>query len=91
MRATGGGAFFDEELVVEVERRRSEGGVGLTGIDFTEMSSLSEASFVNSDTDEPGALKGGGSLRVPLGVVRGGGVKASPLGVARGTVTQSGS
>jgi hypothetical protein len=104
LRATGGGAFFDVELVVEVERRRSEVGGGLNVVEVAAELSCKEAweRFLASAETDPVGLKGGGSLRVPLvelpfefrGFGGGGGTDelTCPRGVGiRGTVTQSGS
>lgn len=106
-RATGGGApFFDVELVVEVERRRSIGvccDFDLVVMVGGSLSDVSERLLVKEETAETAELKGGGSLRVPFGVVEvegrglgGGGAKDVAAdeprgGGIRGTVTQSGS
>jgi hypothetical protein len=93
-RATGGGAFLDDELVVEVERRRSEGGWVWGGVDLVEGASPGdpcESLLVNSETGVVDGLKGGGSFRVPLVLVRDGVKDGFFGGATRGTVTQSGS
>lgn len=90
LRATGGAAFLEVELFVEVERRRSVGlggGMGLfagAGVSFKDVW---ERSLVSELVDELG-LNGGGSLRGPF--VGGRPLEPRRAGI-RGTVTQSGS
>jgi hypothetical protein len=101
LRATGGGVFFDVELVVEVDSLRSEidGGSEAVEVFFNEVW---ERLFDKIETADPDGLKGGGGVRVPLvefefefrGFGGGGAtdLAASCRGaVIRGTVTQSGS
>jgi hypothetical protein len=103
LRATGGGAFFDVELVVEVDSLRSEvdGGSEAVEVFFKEVW---ERFFDKIETVDPDGLKGGGRVRVPLVEFEfefefrgfgGGGATDLAAGcrgpVIRGTVTQSGS
>jgi hypothetical protein len=65
LRATGGGVFFDVELVVEVDRRRSAAGGGTEVVEafFKEV----WARFLDKvETAVPVGFKGVGILRVPL-------------------------
>jgi hypothetical protein len=101
LRATGGGVFFDVELVVEVDRRRSVAGGGIEVVEafFKEV----WARFLDkAETAVPVGFKGGGILRVPLvefefefrGFGGGGAIDLVDCcrdAVIRGTVTQSGS
>jgi hypothetical protein len=92
--ATGGAAFLDVELFVEVERRRSAGFGGGTGLPAEGGPSFVDArerSLVSELVEEFG-LNGGGSLRGPFvaGEFDGRGLEARGAGI-RGTVTQSGS
>lgn len=105
LRATGGGAFFDVELVVEVDRRRSEIGGCLKVMEVAAEASCNEARerfLASAETADPVGSKGGGIFWVPLvelpfdfRVLGGGGGTdelTRPRGVGiRGTVTQSGS
>lgn len=69
-RATGGGAFL-EDPVVEVERRRADGGDGLLRVGLGDSLSLSEVcdKLIVVCEVEASELNGGGSLRVPPVVV----------------------
>jgi hypothetical protein len=65
LRATGGGAFFDVELIVEVDSRRSEADRGREAVEllFREV----WARFLDKvETAVSSGMKGGGRLRVPL-------------------------
>jgi hypothetical protein len=72
-RATGGAAFLDVELVVEVERRRSAGfgaGLGLVVEGRISFRDVCDTVLLSDVTEEDG-LKGGGSLRAPFVAVEG--------------------
>jgi hypothetical protein len=65
LRATGGGAFFDVELIVEVDRRRSDAERGREAVEVLLKEVL--ARFI--DKVETGVFvrfKEGGRSRVPL-------------------------
>jgi hypothetical protein len=92
--ATGGAAFLDVELFVEVERRRSAGfggGIGLLAEGETSFKDAWDRVLLSELTEEFG-LKGGGSFRGPFvaGEFDGRGFEPRGAGI-RGTVTQSGS
>lgn len=90
--ATGGGAFLEEEEVVEVDGRRAIGGGG--GVFLRDVFDMV---FVRDVTEEDGCANGGGRTRVPFVGWRGfGGGGAASLVVClgtgcRGIFTQSGS
>lgn len=92
-RATGGAAFLDVELLVDVERRRSAGFGGGVGL-FAEGGGLFKGVFEglrSSEVTEDEGLDRGGRLRVPFVADEVDG-REEPCGAGiRGTVTQSGS
>jgi hypothetical protein len=106
LRATGGGAFFDVELVVDVDKRRS----GTSGCDCPAAGLKVEVLFskavwekplAKEDTAEIGGLKAGGNFLVlvplvtfeedPRGFGGGGATGFVARDSGRGTWTQSGS
>jgi hypothetical protein len=65
LRATGGGTFFEVELIVEVDRRRSEADRGREAVELL-FKEVWARLLDKAETAVSVALKGGGTLRVPL-------------------------
>lgn len=101
LRATGGGAFFDAELVVEADRRRSDVDPGREAVEA--LSKEIWARFLGIvDIPTPDSRDGSGRLQTPLVAFEfelrgfGGGGATVRFACCRGvdilgTVTQSGS